>query len=179
MYGFRMELCNFEYVQHTKLDKVSSTYCAYNFIHDVLQSLFGQENDFPRHVILMRTNKVTSFVILFPIFVSFPMLMFYDTICGICMPNSETDFQYQIFHLLKIILFLVVYFIPVLCSSRSFWIIRNSRKCSIKKKRQFHNCQSGGVHKFSFFDQGSLDKALVRIESVCGSLNKIMCTDII
>ena len=152
---------------NTKPDKVNSTYCVYNFIHDVLQSLFGQEIDLPRHVILMRTNKVTSFVILFPIFVSFPMLMFYDTICGICMPNSETDFQYQIFHLLKIILFLVVYFIPVLCSSRSFWIIRNSRKCSIKKKRQFHNCQSGGVHKFSFFDQGSLDKGGKVNEQAC------------
>ena len=103
----------------------------------------------------MRTKKVTCFVILFPIIVSFPMLMFYDTICGICMPNSETDFQYQIFHLLKIILFMVVYLIPVLCSSRSFWIIRNSRKCSIKKKRQFHNCQSGLIHDFFYFDHES------------------------
>ena len=99
----------------------------------------------------MRTKKVTCFVILFPIIVSFPMLMFYDTICGICMPNSQTNFQYQIFHLLKIILFMVVYLIPVLCSSRSFWIIRNSRKCSIKKKRQFHNCQSGWIHEFPYF----------------------------
>ena len=130
----------------------------------------------------MRTKKVTCSVILFPIFVSLPMPMFYDTICGICMPNSETHLQYQIFHLLKIILFMLVYLIPVLCSSRSFWIIRNSRKCSIKKKRQFHNCQSGWIHEFFYFDHNSRVIIHVtiklRFKLVCGSLNEIKYIDI-
>ena len=69
-------------------------------------------------------TQVTCFVIGFPILVSFPMLMFYDIICGICMPNSDTILQSHILDVFKIFLFLVVYLIPSICSSWALLVTR-------------------------------------------------------
>ena len=76
-----------------------------------------------------KSIKVTCFVIGFPIIVSFPMLMFYDIICEICMPNSDTIFQSHVLDMFKIFLFLVVYLIPVVCSSRALLVTRMVFEC--------------------------------------------------
>ena len=68
--------------------------------------------------------QVTCFVIGFPILVAFPMLMFYDIICGICMPNSDTILESHILDIFKIFLFLVVYLIPSICSSWALLVTR-------------------------------------------------------
>ena len=68
--------------------------------------------------------QVTCFVIGFPILVAFPMLMFYDIICGICMPNSDTILESHILDTFKIFLFLVVYLIPSICSSWALLVTR-------------------------------------------------------
>ena len=57
------------------------------------------------------------------------MLMFYDIICEICMPNSDTILQSHILDMFKIFLFLVVYLIPVVCSSRALLVTRIVLKC--------------------------------------------------
>ena len=57
------------------------------------------------------------------------MLMFYDIICEICMPNSDTIFQSHVLDMFKIFLFLVVYLIPVVCSSRALLVTRIVFEC--------------------------------------------------